>query len=166
MLGGNLFLGYMLCLPKEVVFYSFIVKKILLVLILSMFRGWGIIKLNVTNFFSRFYSLLFVVYLGMYKNFNFFFKFRGVGFKVSVLKSNLIFKLGYSHRILYSINSNKKIYYKEKQVLDISSRNWLHIKKLFYFFQKLNVRKKYKKKGVFFKGMFFFFKLSSKKAKF
>ena len=113
----------MLCLPKEVVFYSFIVKNILLVVILSMFRGWSIIRVKVTNFFSKFYSLLFVVYLGMYKNFNFFFKFRGVGFKVSVLKSNLIFKLGYSHRILYNINSNKKIYYKEKQILNIYSRN-------------------------------------------
>ena len=80
--------------------------------ILSISRGWGICKCLTTsvtldNSFSHFVFskahtyFLYNLCLGFYKNYFYFLKLKGMGFRVLGHRKDLVFKLGYSHKILF-----------------------------------------------------------------
>ena len=159
----------MLKISKEIILYSLIVNDFFCLILLSMFRGWLIIQIKFrTNSKNQIYSYqyIFNIILGFIKNFKKMLKIRGMGFKVSVVKTKLIIKIGLSHRIIYILENNLKIKYNNKQFIIIYSRCLSSIKNFYFLFQKFNSKNKYKKKGNFFKGIIYFLKFNSKKTKF
>lgn len=91
-----------------------------------------------------------------------------MGFKAAVLKfkSIVLFKLGFSHKVVFVRCSDIVFYYKRKQQFMLESRDVLWLKSFLFSFKMLKKIDAYKKKGIYIKGEQFVFKLSSKKSKF
>ena len=89
-----------------------------------------------------------------------------MGYKNLILGSHLLLKLSQSHRLVYKVKKNIKVFYVNKQVLHIQSKCLNKLKNLIYFFQKFSKINAYKKKGIFLKGSIISTKVSSKKSKF
>lgn len=89
-----------------------------------------------------------------------------MGYKVQVNKISLVFKLGYSHRIIYKSLKDTLISYHTRNFFDIQSRSLANINRIISILQKLGKSNSYKKKGIFIKGSFISLKSSSKKSKF
>ena len=166
----------LLNIPKEIVSYSFIVNKIFVLVFISLYRGWSVLKLNAQGFVLKLNNIYFYkcnnfnicnnIILGLYKNYNKFLKLRGMGFKYLLVRYSLLLKINFSNRLVYNIENNMKIYYKTKQQINVVSRCLFKIQNLMFFFNDLNRKHIYKKKGVFIKGYIYFLKFSSKKLKF
>jgi len=169
-------------MPKELISYICKINNFVILIMISVFRGWSILVKNIITFLScnylmkkkfiYFYSVFFKFgvffnsIMGLLQNFSYFFKIRGMGFKASILNSILILKVGFSHNLLYHVENVIQIIFKNKQFFIIRSRCFFSLLRLVYFFKELNKRNCYKKKGIFFKGFFFSHKLSNKKSKF
>jgi ribosomal protein L6P/L9E len=89
-----------------------------------------------------------------------------MGFKSIVIIKNLIFKLGFSHRVLYSITNNLLLVYEHKHLFKINTRSLNLIKNIIYILETIKLPVAYKIKGLFIKGYFQKLKISSKKSKF
>jgi len=175
---------YMVLIPIELIAYVYRTKSFIFLILISVLRGWCLIIKNIQKCFSCkylikkdylfFYSNHFLLnnfyflnsFLGLFQNFIFFLKIRGMGFKSSTIKANLILKLGYSHIILYKIEKQIQLLFINKQFFIIRGRCVFGLLELIYFFKEINKKNSYKKKGIFLKGIFFSFKVSNKKSKF
>ena len=169
-------------LPKEVVSYVFKKNKTFLILIISFLKGWGLIvsrrpcvvlnpvgKISVFNtkaLWNSEYSLILNSLFGFYNSYRGYIKFKGMGFKGMRVGYTFIMKLGYSHRVAYLKISGIRLVYENRQAFKLVSRDCLTLKNVVYNFKKLRKMNAYKKKGVYFKGSIFKFKVSTKKAKF
>ena len=168
-------------IPNELSCYFLKKNSIFLSLFISCLRGWGLFNLNSKCVLTSKYSLLnysftyatkgyficlSVYCLGFYRNYFHYIKLKGMGFKAILIKKQLLFKLGYSHRIIVHIKTNVKFWYIAKQVFRIESRDFSTLKQ--FIFSVFNFRKVgvYKKKGLYLKGSLIKLKLSSKKSKF
>jgi ribosomal protein L6P/L9E len=89
-----------------------------------------------------------------------------MGFKGIRVGRVFIIKLGYSHKISYLKISGICFLYENRQAFKLVSRDCLTLKNVVYNFKELRRMDAYKKKGVYFKGSIFKFKVSTKKAKF
>lgn len=161
-------------MPKEVVFYLFRSSNLYLLLIISNLVGWKLIQIknnfillkNSADFFC-FYSLYIKKkFLGKYKPYFHNLNLKGMGYKISVVQSSLVLRLGQSHRLVYIVQKNVKIFYLNRQSFNIISDSLITLKQIVYFLQKFGKKNVYKKKGIFLKGAIFVAKVSSKKSKF
>ena len=159
--------------------YCFLQNKKLFGLVVSFSKGWGIFSfkkdyflLKENNCYSFLYhrksqfTLLSIFFLGFQRGYFYYLKLKGIGYKFTMLKDNIIFKFGFSHRIVYINYIDVYCKFFTKYLLFLESRSLWVLKKLLYDF--FNIRKKnaYKKKGIFLKGCLFSIKISSKKSKF
>lgn len=174
----------MVIIPIELITYVYRTKSFIFLILISVLRGWCLIIKNIQKCFSCkylikknylfFYGNNFLLnnflflnrFLGLFQNFIFFLKIRGMGFKSSIIKSNLIIKLAYSHIIVYKIEKHIQLLFMNKQFFILRGRCLFGLLELIYFFKKINKNNSYKKKGIFLKGIFFSFKVSNKKSKF
>merc|ERR1712137_1292681 len=101
----------MLSMPKEVVFYLFRSSNLYLLLIISNLVGWKLIQIK-NNFillkktadFFCFYSLYIKKnFLGKYKSYFHNLNLKGMGYKISIVQSSLVLRLGQSHRLVYIV---------------------------------------------------------------
>jgi len=104
--------------------------------------------------------------MGFYRYYFQYVQLKGMAYKSIVLFSNLIFKLGYSHRIMYVSCKDLKLLYVSKQSLMVLGRSINRVKNIVYNLQCLRKINVYKKKGIFLKGSIVKIKQSSKKSKF
>lgn len=162
---------------KELSTFTIKNKKNPFLLVLSISQGWGIVKLInnqistnnsfKTFFYSKVYSCFFSnVILGLFKNYYYYLKLKGMGFKSLVHIKGLVLKLGYSHRILFSIKKEISFIYLTRQSMILKSRNIATLKDAMFYLTTLKKKSVYKKKGVFLKGSIVKIKLTSKKSKF
>lgn len=167
-------------ISKEIVVYSFIYSQKIYLLLLSNLQGFGLIQL-ISNFFlinhkkcyiynflkynKSYTSSLISFFLGFYKNYLYYLKIKGMGFKVVIIKTNLLLKLGYTHRSIYLYKKDIRLNYLNKHLLQLESRSISYLKNLIYNFTKIYKLIVYKKKGIFLKGVILKFKVSSKKIK-
>lgn len=165
----------MLSIPKEIVVYALKRKNQNFLVILSISQGWGLLKvdsdidfitINYKKIVNSYKKLIINFLLGFYRFFSQFIKLKGMGYKSIILSSKLIFKLGYSHRILYKVYKDIKLLYISKQLLLFVGRSINKIKNIVYNLQCLRKANVYKKKGIFLKGSIIKIKQSSKKSKF
>lgn len=170
----------MICnLSKNSISYCFLQNKNLFGLVLSSFKGWGIIcfeelffliKNNELHWFlfhnKSFYSFLKTFLLGFQKGYFQYLLLKGMGYKFISIKNNLIIKFGFSHRIIYLNYLNIYCKYINKYMLHFESRSFWDLKKINLLFQNIKKNNVYKKKGIFFKGHLVVIKTSNKKSKF
>ncbi len=144
---------------------------------LSISRGWGICKCLTTSIvldtsFSYFVfskSHIYFFYnmcLGFYKNYFYFLKLKGMGFRVLGHYNGLIFKLGCSHKLLFLKKNDIVLFYLTRLTFSIKSRCVLFLKNTLNTLLNLKKKNSYKKKGIFYKGVIVTVKLTSKKSKF
>jgi len=93
-------------------------------------------------------------------------KIKGMGFKLSLCKNRIFFRLGQSHRIIYYLANNFKALFYNKLLIRLESRNLDKLKKAIFNLLKIVRKNSYKKKGLFIKGSIVKVKVSSKKSKF
>ena len=89
-----------------------------------------------------------------------------MGFKMICHLVAIIFKLGYSHRVLFIRQTEIAFTYLNRHLLKIEGRSLALIKIILFQFMQLRVKSAYKKKGIFLKGSILKFKITSKKSKF
>jgi ribosomal protein L6P/L9E len=104
-------------------------------------------------------------FFGLYRNYHIFLKFKGVGYKVIKIGLNYLFKIGFSHRVIYLLKKNLRFNYYNKQLVKISSRSSTILKNCIFIFQKISKINSYKKKGFFLKGSILKIKINKKKSK-
>lgn len=164
---------------KNIVIYCVLKNKKLFSLVLSCFRGWGIICLKNSlfllkskEFFSitfkkkSYFTLLKVLFLGFNKGYTQYLKLKGMGYKFINVSNNIVLKFGFSHRIIYSVYSNIYCLFINKYLIKLESRSFSDLKKVVYLLRSIRKNSMYKKKGIFLKGSLISLKISSKKAKF
>jgi ribosomal protein L6P/L9E len=142
-------------------------------LTLSISRGWGILKLSQMQMRNSFqdcsvlrYSLLFNIFLGFHKNYYYYLKLKGMGFKTAGNSLGVNFKLGYSHKLILLRIRDICFFIMTKQLLRIVGKNSSFLDNLIASIVKLRKTTVYKKKGIFLKGSISKLKLTSKKSKF
>ena len=178
--GSNPTKDKMLDIYNKTVNYYFKQNKKLFGLIISSYKGWGIIMLKKKLFFllkkkdihftfiagKKYSKILTLIFFGFCKGYFNFLKIKGMGYKFIRLKNNIIVKFGFCHRVIYKNYLDIYCLFLSKFILRFESRSlWLLMKTKNIF---KNIRKKniYKKKGIFLKGSFINIKVSSKKSKF
>ena len=145
--------------------------------ILSISRGWGIFKCLTTSIvldnslshflFSKAHRyFLYNLCLGFYKNYFYFLKLKGMGFRVLGHFKGLVFKLGYSHKILFLKKIDIVFFYLARLSFIIKGRCILALKNILSSILNFKKKNSYKKKGIFYKGVVIKVKLTSKKSKF
>ena len=92
-------------ISNKVVTYYFIKNKIIFVLVISVNKGWGFLKLKQYFFIKKshlyyivvnnksYLSFLTIIFLGFYRGYFRFLKLKGMGYKFIRLKDNIIIKL-------------------------------------------------------------------------
>lgn len=88
-----------------------------------------------------------------------------MGNKIVKILYNLMFKVGCSHRLVYLLSKDIRIYYISKHLIQIKSRSIYYLKQLIYNFKGINKINAYKRKGIYIKGSIGIFKTNSKKLK-
>ena len=73
---------------------------------------------------------------------------EGVGYRVSIDGSNLTFKLGFSHEILYTVPDNIQVYFKEPNILTIYGHNLQQVSQIAAEIRALRPPEPYKGKGI------------------
>jgi ribosomal protein L6P/L9E len=106
------------------------------------------------------------MWLGFYKNYFYFLKLKGMGFRVLGHSKGLVFKLGCSHKILFLKKIDTVFFYLARLIFIIKSRCILTLKNILSTILTFKKRNSYKKKGIFYKGVVIKVKLTSKKSKF
>jgi hypothetical protein len=155
-------------IPKELAVYSIKKKKNCLLLFLSITQGWGINFIDtplilVNKFKLIFFSkaqLCFIsnMFLGFFKNYFYFLKLKGMGFKMLYHFSAIIFKLGYSHRVLFIRQKEIAFTYLNRTILKVEGRSLSLIKSVLFQIMRLKKKSAYKKKGIFiYKILLIFF---------
>jgi ribosomal protein L6P/L9E len=165
-------------ISNKVVTYSFLKNKKIFGLVISPNKGWGFLELKqyfllkkdqlhpiVLNHKS-YLSFLTIIFLGFYKGYFRFLKLKGMGYKFIRLKNNIIFKFGFSHRLIYSNYINIYCLYISKYLLRLESRSYWQLINVTNSFTNIRKNNMYKKKGIFLKGSIINIKISSKKSKF
>ena len=114
-------------ISNSIVSYIFNKKKISILLIISLYFGWGVLKakslyFNKLNRFKSYSVLYYNQFLGFLKNYSVFFKFKGMGIKLIGHSQGLIFKVGNSHRVFLSKHKEIKYIYSKKRLLLLKSR--------------------------------------------
>ena len=159
---------------KEVNLFCLRKKNMYKILWISLVSGWGLIEFARLSYLTKqlpyLYkyevSLVKTKVLGFYKHYYHYLKLVGMGFKISYTKSAIVFRLGFSHRVLYTNILNLKITYLNKQSFLLSSRNLNIMKWVISKLQKIKKNNAYKKKGLYIKGSIVKIKESTKKGKF
>jgi len=168
-------LFYYMVILKTLPVYFLKVQGNSFLLILSVSQGWGVLKLTYKSIllssslednFVQGYPLLFNTFLGFYKNYYFFLKLKGMGFKVIPHSKGVILKLGYSHKVLLLKTRDVCFFYLTRRSFQIKGRSGFYLKSLVYSLIQLRKTTAYKKKGIFLKGSVVKLKLTSKKSKF
>lgn len=167
-------------ISKELTIYFLYWNNFFFFFVISITHGWGIFKLQYNIILNRlqhiqiflikkkyksYTSFLKLIFFGFYQNYLQHFQIKGMGFKTIRLGFNLIFKLGYSHRILYYCQQNLYLFYRNRQIITVESRSLFFIKSFSMLLRNLRKINNYKKKGIFCKGFIIKNKISSKKAK-
>ena len=106
------------------------------------------------------------LFLGFYRNYVYFLKLKGMGFKMLWHFGGIILKLGFSHRVLFIRQKEVLFTYLNRHLLKVEGRSLLFIKTILFKFMRVRIKSVYKKKGVFLKGSLVKFKVTSKKSKF
>ena len=165
-------------ISNKVVTYYFIKNKIIFVLVISVNKGWGFLKLKQYFFIKKsqlyyivvnnksYLSFLTIIFLGFYRGYFRFLKLKGMGYKFIRLKDNIIIKFGFSHRLIYMNQINIYCLYISKYTLRFESRSCWQLIKVANYFTNIRKNNVYKKKGIFIKGSVNTIKTSSKKSKF
>ena len=175
-MGSNPFISVM-NLFSNVPLYFLKHKHNSFLLLLSISRGWGICKCLPTSIvldnslshfvFSKTHTyFLYNMCLGFYKNYFYFLKLKGMGFRVLGHSKGLIFKLGCSHKFLFLKKTDIVFFYLARLIFSIKSRCILALKNILNTILNFKKRNSYKKKGIFYKGVVIKVKLTSKKSKF
>ncbi len=94
-----------------------------------------------------------------------YFQLRGRSFRFLFLDNYLIIKLGFSHKLYYSITHNICITLITKQVLKISGKSLSKLKTCFFDLHAIRKFDKYKGKGLLYYKDSLLLKSSSKKTK-
>ena len=102
---------------------------------------------------------------GLIKSYLKYFQLRGRSFRFLFLGRCLIIKLGFSHKLYYSVPSNVCISLITKQVLKISGKSLSKLKTFFFDLHAIRKFDKYKGKGLLYYKDFLVLKSSSKKTK-
>lgn len=164
-------------ISKELVVYSLKKKRNCFLLFLSLSQGWGINKVysglipGNTRFklviFSKVkWAFISNLFLGFFRNYFYFLKLKGMGFKMLSHTIGIILKLGCSHRLLFIRQKEIALTYLSRHLLKIEGRSLTLLKTILFQLMKLRIRSVYKKKGIFLKGSILRFKVTSKKSKF
>jgi hypothetical protein len=93
------------------------------------------------------------------------FQLRGRSFRFLFFCNYLIIKLGFSHKLYYSLPSNVRITLITKQVLKIAGKSLSKLKSFFFDLHAIRKFDKYKGKGLLYYKDFLVLKTSSKKTK-
>jgi hypothetical protein len=166
-------------IPEEVCSFYLYKKKKSYIVIISAFRGWGLfvvkkkyLVIGLKNVlcwslggeavvFER--SLLSAIF-GFFKNYFQYLALLGMGYKVAgYLGNKMLFRLGYSHRILLLIGLRFQVLYLSRQLFRVESRVLVCVKQLSFLIRKQRLLSVYKKRGLCFKGEALSLKESSKK---
>jgi hypothetical protein len=166
-------------IADNVISYYFSHNKKVIGLILSASKGWGLLNLKyrvglVKNTEMHLFpahdkssiNWLKSILFGFQKGYFQYIHLKGMGFKFIIVKNVIIFKLGYSHRILFLSNVDTQVIYLSKYLIKIDCRSITQLKQIVHSFLKIRKKNAYKKKGIFIKGSIIKLKLSSKKSKF
>lgn len=169
----------MYIISNKTVSYYFKQNKKLFGLVLSSYKGWGILLLKQDFFLIKknelypivlasksYLTLLTVIFLGFYRGYFKFLKLKGMGYRFINIKNNIIFKFGFSHRIIYINYVDIYCLFISKYILRFESRSLWLLTKVINCFKNIRKNNVYKKKGIFFKGFLISIKISSKKSKF
>lgn len=166
-----------------IISYHFKSRKSFFILLLSNLFGWGVFQIKVKNLLcgnnrkwvqqrsTNFLrcaqqNIIYGNLVGYFKLYNRYLVVVGRGYKISIFNSNIVFRLGNSHRAIYKLAADTRIFFHHKQLLVVSSR-FLHvIDKLERSVKELINFNNYKKKGVYIKGLILALRVSTKKSKF
>ena len=175
-MGSNPFISIM-NLFNSLPLYFLKYKHNSFLLILSISRGWGICKCLTTSIvldsslshfvFSKAHRyFLYNMCVGFYKNYFYFLKLKGMGFRVLGHSKGLIFKLGCSHKLLFLKKIDIVFFYLARLIFTIKGRCVLTLKNILSTILSFKKKNSYKRKGIFYKGVITKVKLTSKKSKF
>jgi ribosomal protein L6P/L9E len=167
-------------LINNLVVYGISYEKKLFCLVLSVSKGWGLIntvvdlalisnqtKMHIFTYSKKsYFRWLESVFLGFQAGYTQYIVLKGMGFKFLRVKSLIVLKIGYSHRIFFFITSNTCCLYLTKYILKVNCRSVTKLTRVINSFLATRKKSIYKKKGIFIKGSTYKVKLSSKKAKF
>jgi ribosomal protein L6P/L9E len=163
-------------IPQELVVYCIKKKKNYFLLCLSISQGWGFTKIcnrlsSAESFKLLFFSnaqtcFLFNMFLGFFRNYFYFLKLKGMGFKMICHPLGIILKLGFSHRAFLIRRQELAFVWLNRHYLRIEGRSLILIKNSMFRFMALKKKSVYEKKGIFLKGSTLKFKVTSKKSKF
>jgi ribosomal protein L6P/L9E len=166
-----------------IISYHFKSKKSFFILILSNIFGWGVFQFEVKNLLSgnnkkwvqqvltsslhsAQQNIICGNLVGYFKLYSRYLVVVGRGYKISIFSSNIVFRLGNSHRAIYKLALDTRIFFHHKQLLIVNSR-FLHvIDKIERSIKDLINFNNYKKKGVYIKGLILALRVSTKKSKF
>jgi len=142
-------------------------NEVFLVMV-SLFKGWGIVKIKNNCYIEKkrkfiIYNNLFLmpavlkllnnIVLGFYREFYCFLKLKGKGYKIINYKKGFFIKLGFSHRVLLTKIREVKLYLVNKQMLILKGRNSFKLLSLISNLKTLCKVGSYVKKGIFLKGL-------------
>lgn len=96
----------------------------------------NLIYKTITNFSKGAYKILII---------------EGVGYKVAIDGSNLIFKLGFSHEIIYTVPKSIQVFFKEPNLLTIYGNNLQQVSQIAAEIRALRPPEPYKGKGIRYK---------------
>jgi ribosomal protein L6P/L9E len=166
---------YLMFITKELAVYCIKKKKNYFLLYISISQGWGLTKINSKlfmpkfkfSFFSKVHTCFFFnVFLGFFRNYFYFLKLRGMGFKFLYHSLGIILKLGFSHRVFLVRQLEISFLYLSRRSFRLEGRSLTIIKDSLFRFMRLKTKSVYKKKGIFLKGSVLRLKITSKKSKF
>jgi ribosomal protein L6P/L9E len=143
---------------------------------LSISQGWGneggyrLVSAGISLkfiFFSKVHLyFLSNLFLGFFRNYYYYLRFKGMGFKMIGHLVGIVLKLGYSHRVLFIRQKEIAFTYLNRYLLKLEGRSISLIKTILFNFLRLRKKSAYKKKGIFLKGSILKLKITSKKSKF
>jgi hypothetical protein len=122
---------------KNIITYSFIQNKKLFLLIVTPSKGWGLIScqdpyvLIKDNFFfyaisriKSYSSFISIIFLGFQKGYFQYLTLKGLGYKFICLKSGILLKFGFSHRIIFASAINTKCNFITRHIICLEARDF------------------------------------------
>ena len=167
-------------LSKNTLSYCFFKNNKLFLLVISSFKGWGIVSfdkkvyilLKNKSFFcflthnKSFLKFLQIFFLGLQKGYFQYLKIKGMGYKFTKVSGGLVIKFGFSHRIIVKFFLDVYCKFITRYLLYCNTRSLWSLQRLTQSFRLIRKKDSYKKKGIFIKGNLIWIKTSSKKSKF
>jgi ribosomal protein L6P/L9E len=147
----------------EMVSILYLINGLVCLVVISATRGWGLNFISrrsisstichVVSFFKSYTMFLSNFKFGFFKPYFYMLKIKGLGFKmIGLRRRGLIFKLGFSHKVVVLKETDINIFYRFKYALIVKSRQAFLLQRWFYIIRSLKPRPVFTQKGISIKG--------------